>query len=388
MTHLARPLVATAALAAMTYAGLAWAADATPAAGAAPAGAAAAPAAHATPPVPPNLKPRRNGEESVFTDERGFSIYTSDEDSEPGVPKCYDACAKAWPPFPAAADSQPIGSFTIHERKDGIRQWVYRGKPLYTFARDEYPGGSFGDGVGNRWRLAFGVLRSPPGIAVSKTPIGRILVNEKGLTLYTPKAGSAALKSGCDAACLREWMPTLAPALARDNGDWTVLTRADGTRQWAFKGQPLYASHSDRRAGDLRGQGVGGADWTPIIVQPEMPSPAWTTLVKTDLGQIFANEKGMTVYAFNGKLDQIKKLICDDACLDQAWIPVSASADSPPIGDWSVKKGEDGKRYWAYRGAPLFTFFKDKVPGDAIGGQYASGVNIFGNWNPIVRIPY
>ncbi len=382
MRHPARPLVATAAVVAMTYAGLAFAADAAPA----PAG--AAPAAHATPPVPPNLKPQRNGEESVFTDERGFSIYTSDEDSEPGVSKCYDACAKAWPPFPAAADSQPIGSFTIHDRKDGLRQWVYRGKPLYTFARDEYPGGRFGDGVANRWRLAFGVLRSPPGIGVFKTPIGRILVNDKGLTLYTPKAGSAALKSGCDAACLREWLPAAAPALARDSGDWTVLARADGTRQWAFKGQPLYASHSDRRAGDLRGQDVGGADWTPIIIQPEMPSPAWTTLVKTDVGQIFANEKGMTLYAFNGKLDQIKKLTCDDACLDQAWTRVTASAESPPVGDWSVKKGEDGKLYWAYRGAPLFTFFRDKVPGDALGGQYASGANIFGNWSPIIRIPY
>jgi len=28
------------------------------------------------------------------------------------------------------------------------------------------------------------------------------------------------------------------------------------------------------------------------------------------------------------------------------------------------------------------------VPGDAIGGQYASGANIFGNWGPIIRIPY
>lgn len=385
MRQLAWPLAATAAVAAMTYAGAAFAADAAPAN---PALAGSAPAAHATPPVPPNLKPRRNGEESVFTDERGFSIYTSDEDSEPGVSKCYDACAKAWPAFPAAADSQPIGSFTIHERKDGIRQWVYRGKPLYTFAKDEYPGGTFGDGVANRWRLAFGVLRSPPGIGVSRTPIGRILVNEKGLTLYTPKAGSAALKSGCDATCLREWMPAPAPALARDNGDWTVLARSDGTRQWAFKGQPLYASHSDRRAGDLRGQDVGGADWTPIIIQPEMPAPAWTTLVKTDLGQLYANEKGMTLYAFNGRLDQIKKLTCDDACLEEAWTRVAASAESPPVGDWSVKKGEDGQLYWAYRGAPLFTFFKDKVPGDALGGQYASGANIFGNWNPIVRIPY
>ena len=356
-------------------------------AGGATAGA-AAPVAHAPPPVPPNLKPRRHGEENIFTDERGFSIYTSDEDSLPGESKCYDACAKAWPPFPAAAGATPVGNFTILERTDGLRQWVYRGKPLYLFARDEYPGSTFGDGIGNRWRLAFGVLRTPPGIEVAKLPIGRILVNEKGLTLYAPQLGSAALKAGCDAACLREWIPAAAPALARDNGDWTVLTRPDTTKQWAFKGRPLYSAHRDRRAGDLRGQEAGEPDWAPVIIQPEPPAPAWTTLVKTDVGQIFANEKGMTLYAFNGKLEPIKKQICDGACLARAWTLVTASTETAPVGDWSVKKDEAGKLYWAYRGAPLYTFFNDKVPGDAIGGQYASGVNIFGSWNPVIRIPY
>ncbi len=381
-----RRLAATSALCAIlavSGAEVAGAADAAP--GAAPA-TAAGPAAHSPPSVPANLKPRKSGEENVFTDERGFAIYTSDEDSTPGESKCYDACAKAWPPFQPLPGAAPTGSFTILERTDGIRQWVYRGKPLYLFARDEYPGGAFGDGVGNRWRLAFGVLKTPPGIGMFKTPIGRILVNEKSLTLYAPRAGSVALKSGCDAQCLRDWYPTLAPALARDSGDWRVLTRADGTKQWAFKGQPLYASHSDRRAGDLRGQDVGGKDWAPIVIQPELPAPGWATLVRTDVGQIFANEKGMTLYAFNGKLDQIRKTTCDDACLKAAWTPVEASADVAPIGDWSVKKDDAGKRYWAYRGAPLYTFFNDKVPGDALGGQFAAGSAIFGTWTPIVRI--
>ncbi len=379
-----RRLAATSVLVATLGAGVLYGADAAP--GAAPA-TAAAPAAHSTPPVPANLKPRRNGAENIFTDERGFAIYTSDEDSTPGVSKCYDACAQAWPPFQPVSGAAPVGSFTIHERTDGIRQWVYRGKPLYLFTKDEYPGGAFGDGVANRWRLAFGVLRTPPGIGMFKTPIGRILVNEKSLSLYAPQPGNVALKSGCDAECLREWYPTPAPALARDNGDWSVLTRADGTKQWAFKGQPLYASHSDRRAGDLRGQQAGGKDWAPIVIQPEMPAPGWATLVRTDIGQIFANEKGMTLYALNGKLEQIRKTTCDDACQKAAWTPIEANADVAPIGDWSVKKDADGKRYWAYRGTPLYTFFNDKVPGDALGGQYASGAAIFGTWAPIVRIP-
>ncbi len=382
-----QPFESVAALALM-FAGLGLAAEASPAADPSPGQPAQPVAGHKAPAVPANLKPWRNGDESIFTDERGFAIYTSDEDSTPGESKCYDACAKAWPPFQSPEGATSIGNFTILERRDGIRQWVYRGKPLYLFARDEYPQGTFGDGAANRWRLAFGVLRTPPGIGVLRTPIGRLLVNEKGLTLYTPTAGSAVLKSGCDEACLREWLPAPAAALARDNGDWTAVTRADGTRQWAYKGQPLYASHSDRRAGDLRGKDTGGKDWTPIIIQPEPPSPAWTTLVKTDVGQVFANEQGMTIYAFNGKLDQIRKTTCNDACLKAAWTRVEASTDSAPIGDWSVKKDEAGQRYWAYRGAPLYTFYNDKVAGDALGGQFAAGAGIFGSWGPVIRIPY
>ena len=101
-----------------------------------------------------------------------------------------------------------------------------------------------------------------------------------------------------------------------------------------------------------------------------------------------ANPKGITLYTFQGDIEKIRRLICDQKCLDAAFTQVAAEADSAPIGDWSVKQTPEGKRVWAYRGSPLYLFAQDKVPGEVLGSQYASGVNIFGNWSPIIRIPY
>lgn len=338
--------------------------------------------------VPAGIQLLPRGDEQLITDARGFALYTTDEDARPGVATCVDACAKAWPPLAAPADATAVGDFAPIKRPDGTLQWAYRGKPLYGFAKDEYAGGTYGDGVANRWRLAFRALRTPPGIGVMKAPMGRVLVNERGQALFTPAAGGKVASQGCDAACLTLWAPVPAPALTSDRGDWNVVTRPDGTRQWAFRKQPLYSFRADRRAGDLKGFEPKHEGWTPIVVQPESPAPSWTTLVKTDVGQVFADPKGITLYAFNGDLAKIKRVICDDACLARAWTQIEAEPGAKPIGDWSIRKSPEGKAFWTYRGAPLYRFYQDTVPGEVRGNQFAAGAGIFGNWLPIVRIPY
>ena len=40
--------------------------------------------------------------------------------------------------------------------------------------------------------------------------------------------------------------------------DWSVVTREDNTKQWAYKGRPLYHWAKDQKAGDKSGDGVGG----------------------------------------------------------------------------------------------------------------------------------
>jgi predicted lipoprotein with Yx(FWY)xxD motif len=40
-------------------------------------------------------------------------------------------------------------------------------------------------------------------------------------------------------------------------GDYTIITRDDGSKQWAYKGKPLYLWSKDQKPGDTTGDGVG-----------------------------------------------------------------------------------------------------------------------------------
>jgi predicted lipoprotein with Yx(FWY)xxD motif len=42
------------------------------------------------------------------------------------------------------------------------------------------------------------------------------------------------------------------------SGDWSVVTRDDGKKQWAMKGKPLYFWAKDGKPGDKTGDGVLG----------------------------------------------------------------------------------------------------------------------------------
>jgi len=84
-----------------------------------------------------------------------------------------------------------------------------------------------------------------------------VLTNSAGMTLYTldnDPAGSG--KSACNGTCATNWPPLLASADAKASGDYTIITRDDGARQWAFKGKPLYLWIKDAKPGDKTGDGV------------------------------------------------------------------------------------------------------------------------------------
>lgn len=81
-----------------------------------------------------------------------------------------------------------------------------------------------------------------------------LLVNTPGMTLYTydrDAAGSG--KSSCEGGCAVKWPPLLAAVGARAGGDFTLVTRANGQQQWAYKGLPLYTRPEDTEPGDVYG---------------------------------------------------------------------------------------------------------------------------------------
>lgn len=90
---------------------------------------------------------------------------------------------------------------------------------------------------------------------VGDSGMGKVLTDAKGMTLYTFDRDAAG-KSNCNGQCATNWPPLMASASASATGDWTVVTRDDGSKMWAYKGKPLYTWIKDSKAGDTTGDGV------------------------------------------------------------------------------------------------------------------------------------
>jgi predicted lipoprotein with Yx(FWY)xxD motif len=87
-----------------------------------------------------------------------------------------------------------------------------------------------------------------------------VLTNEAGMSLYTFDKDSGG-KSACNGPCAANWPPLLAAADAKPYGDWSIITRDDGTKQWAYEGKPLYLWAKDKKPGDKTGDGMLNNAW-------------------------------------------------------------------------------------------------------------------------------
>ena len=91
--------------------------------------------------------------DGVLVNNAGMTLYTFDKDTA-GKSNCNGQCAVNWPPLAAKADDKASGGWTVVTRDDGSKQWAYKGKPLYTWIKDQKAGDKTGDGVNNAWRIA------------------------------------------------------------------------------------------------------------------------------------------------------------------------------------------------------------------------------------------
>lgn len=339
---------------------------------------------------PPNVAAVRQGDGWRLTDSRGMTLYLYESDEQgSGKSTCNAACAKARPPLTAASDVTKLpADWSLITRDGGQRQWSFKGKPVYTFVRDAYVGATFGEGDG--WRLAFLPIPMPPGIMLSKTLMGQVLASATGMTLYT--RGNITKKSAstgdgnkidCQTSCLETWFPVAAPWMAEPIGEFSVMARDDGLSQWGFRGLPLYLYLKDTKPGDTKGEGVDHA-WATALLEPAAPYPSWVKVLGSDGGELLADPKGMTIYAYDedrNKLVYVRGEDCSGPCIESSWAPVKADAQVPPIGNWSVVKNEDGSLQWSYQGKPLYTSKLETRPGDL------SGIMLRRSraWRPIMR---
>ena len=105
----------------------------------------------------------------------------------------------------------------------------------------------------------------PAGVHAMKVSSGtNALVDGKMMTLYTFAKDQPGV-SNCYDNCAKNWPPLAAAADAKPMGEWTIVTRKDNTRQWAYKGMPLYTWIKDAKPGDATGEGMGQGAWKVAV---------------------------------------------------------------------------------------------------------------------------
>ena len=340
----------------------------------------------------PGEKARRSAAaEWVYADSAGMSLYTYDKDSQSGASACMESCAQGWPAAAVPRSARQDRNWSVLERPDGIRQWMYRRAPLYRYAKDKAVGDTLGDGAeGNAWHVAVfrpgAGMALPAGIAVREIADagGEGLVDSRGMTLYEFEDGAAPPKASCGRGsdCGRPWLPLEAPEIANPIGDFTVMARDDGIAQWAYRRKPLYRFDGDRQPDEAHGAGLDARFRVALTLRFFMPADA--AIRRTvELGNILI-ARGATLYQRDRvaageerhefRIDHGTPALgrafgtstCDAACT-KTWPPFTASPGALPSGYWDITTRADGRRQWMYKGFALYTYAPDK-PGE-IGGN-------------------
>lgn len=96
----------------------------------------------------------------------------------------------------------------------------------------------------------------------SPAPVAKngMFVTAKGMTLYTFDKDQPG-KSVCNGQCATNWPPALVADGATAAGGWTIVSRDDGLKQWAYNGKPVYAWSKDTKPGDTTGDGFLNGAW-------------------------------------------------------------------------------------------------------------------------------
>ena len=326
-------------------------------------------------------------------------------------------CVQHWPPMFVAVDARPVGNFSIITRSDGTRQWAYKEYPLYRSHLDHQPGetnggtmrGAFYSGGGaGKDPNSSGAQRKPakpttvvpPKFDVVTVHLGRLLVDDTRYSVYSYD-GDTATNANCVGDCLANWSPMLAPSAALPRGEWSIVDRPGGRKQWAFRGKPLYKYLKDSKPQAFDGGDVPG--WHNVFLQHSVNPPKGFHPVDTDGGQVLAEPGGKAIYFYNCAEDTPDTLFCDapDAAQEYRWamcgngdVDVCLKTFPYVIADknaksdnasWSVKDidpksgryvaaGTPGSLHvWAFRDRPIYTFAGDKEPGDIIADGWGEG---------------
>ncbi|KGG94854.1 MULTISPECIES: hypothetical protein [Comamonas] len=92
--------------------------------------------------------------------------------------------------------------------------------------------------------------------------INGVLADPNQMTLYVfDKDAAGSGKSVCNGVCATNWPPLMVASGSAASGDWSVVIRDSGDKQWAYKGRPLYYWSKDAKPGDKTGDGFLNNAW-------------------------------------------------------------------------------------------------------------------------------
>jgi predicted lipoprotein with Yx(FWY)xxD motif len=239
--------------------------------------------------IPPGFDVKSTAAGRLLVTAKNFSVYASDGDP-PDRSACSAECARTWLPVLAPQTAHPQGDWSTVERSPGLRQWVFRRKPLYTYERDSGPLRQQGSDVPGWHNVYTQSLPSPPeGFTVQDTIMGQVLADSRGRTLYTYVCDDDSVDQlGCDhpsetqiyriamcgggriERCLANWPYVMAPPDAKTTSHvWSAIDIDPATghraapgqpgalRVWAFRDRPVYTYALDQRPGDVAGDSTG-----------------------------------------------------------------------------------------------------------------------------------
>jgi predicted lipoprotein with Yx(FWY)xxD motif len=102
--------------------------------------------------------------------------------------------------------------------------------------------------------------------AINPTLHEKVLVNRRGLTLYSLSVERRGRFICTDEACLSLWSPLVVPKGTTPTGARHLGTvrRPDGRTQVSYRGRPVYTFTQDRKPGDVKGNGFKDVGvWRP-----------------------------------------------------------------------------------------------------------------------------
>lgn len=332
----------------------------------------------------------------MYTDADNRPLYTYDKDP-PGRSTCVGECARTWLPALAPRGARPSGNWSVIKRTGTPElQWAFLHRAVYAFSGDQAkvpsamgPGGrrqlssenrANGDGTEGLWHAVLvkpaQYLALPPGFTVAQVAMapGQALIDatDKTLYLFEGKENEVGTLGG-------DWVPVAAPFLARPVGNFSVITRADGSYQWAMNRKPLFRYRRDWVLGDANGRAADARMKVALIATYFMP-PSVTVQLDQRRGGLLvtADAARKPLYTVDfawvdpegghntrgargdpGAGEEIGATGCQGTC-EQYWKPLVAPADALPSGFWSLYTRADGTKQWAYQGYALYTFVPDE----------------------------